>query len=184
MQTIKRWINSKDDSQASLTESALIDLAKAQAIQTPEHLKSSVLNHIKDLNEKRMASRPMDMDSVPLISEHSHASDWNNLVKHIAPPDHFEEIHLEPIRNDQVADIFVAFVKRSVPEESHHDILESFLLLEGTCSCEIIDSNKNSRTVHMEAGDYLAIGLDEEHTINVTSEKPAKAILQWLKIAA
>lgn len=184
LQTIKRWLNSKDHALADSTESALIELARSNAIKTPIHLKSSVLSKIQDLNDLRNSSKPLSLDDVPLINIHSHASDWNKLVKHISAPDHFDEIHLEPIRSDSEADIFVAFVKKSVPEETHQDLLESFLLLEGSCTCEITDSNLNRRTVYMEAGDYLAIGLYENHTIKVTSEKPAKAILQWLKLAA
>lgn len=184
LDTIKQWLDPEDASLAGATESALHNLAKSNAIEPSSQLKSSILSQIEKMNALRLQSQPLKIESIPLLNEYSHASDWARLVHHIVAPEYFEDIHLEPIRNDATAELFVAFVKKSVPEETHRDVLESFLLLEGSCTCEIIDAQQNKRIVHMEAGDYLSIDLDEKHSISITSDKPAKAILQWLKIAA
>jgi mannose-6-phosphate isomerase-like protein (cupin superfamily) len=75
-------------------------------------------------------------------------------------------------------------VKEMVDEEVHYDILESFVLLEGSCECHITNEKGETRIVRMGQGDYISMKLGETHDIVITSSKPAKAILEWRKLAA
>ena len=110
--------------------------------------------------------------------------DWVDAVKGIMPPVDFEAVHLHTFRNDNIAEMHLAWVKQEVLEEVHHDVLESFILLEGTCECHILNEDGSQRTVRMREGDYISFKIGEIHDIQITSSEPAKAILQWLKIAA
>ena len=58
------------------------------------------------------------------------------------------------------------------------------MILEGSCVCYITDQEGTTRTVRLGEGEFITMQLEETHDIHVTSEKPAKAILQWYKLVA
>jgi mannose-6-phosphate isomerase-like protein (cupin superfamily) len=120
----------------------------------------------------------------PLLSEDSNLYDWLLATKDMQPPADFENIYLKPIKKNEQVEMYVAWVSKMVDEEVHNDLLESFMLLEGTCTCHITDPQGNLKIVNMQAGDYITMQIGETHDVHITSEKPAKAVLQWLKIAA
>jgi mannose-6-phosphate isomerase-like protein (cupin superfamily) len=166
------------------TEEALLVFAEAHAVTPPLSLKDKILSKIQKLNDETQNKQAFTLENLPILTPESNWLEWKEAVKHIPLPDEFEGVHLHSIESNEKRDLFVAWVKEVVPEEVHHDLLESFILLEGTCECEITDETGNIRTVTMREGDYIAFKLGETHIINITSAQPAKAILQWLKLAA
>ena len=167
------------------TEEDLLAFAQAHAITPAPDLRERILGNIARLIQQQQDAAPIDIHHPPLLTPEDNWLSWQNASAHILPPDDLENIHLHPIRSDDTVDIFVAFVRELVPEEVHHDVLESFLLLEGSCECVITDQAGHTRRVHMREGDYMAFALGEVHDIHITSAfTPAKAILQWLKVAA
>lgn len=181
---IANWLEETSKDQIQFTENALNTLAKSQSIIPSSKIKSSILGKLSELNRKRREQGPIDILNPPLLTADSNLQDWLLATKNMQPPANFKDIHLEPIKSDHNVEMFVAWVSKMVPEEVHDDILESFMLLEGTCTCHITDPNGNTRLVHMRAGDHITMHLGETHDVIITSEKPAKAVLQWLKIAA
>lgn len=165
-------------------EQALIQFAQLHAVAPPLSMRDKILDNIRRLSEQKAYRSIISLENVPLLTPDANWLDWADAVKAINPPADFEDIHLHTIRNDDVAEINIAWVKQEVPEEVHHDVLESFILLEGTCECHITDSDGLLRIVRMREGDYISFKLGEVHDIHITSREPAKAILQWLKIAA
>jgi mannose-6-phosphate isomerase-like protein (cupin superfamily) len=118
-----------------------------------------------------------------MLDESSNWMDWAELVKDIELPQDFEGVHLHTLESNDKRELFLAIVKEEVPEEVHHDLLESFILLKGTCTCQVHKSDGSIREVHMREGDYIGFKLGEHHDILITSSEPAVAILQWLKTA-
>lgn len=110
--------------------------------------------------------------------------DWAEVVRNIQPPDNFIDIHLHHLEINDHRELYVAWVKEYIDEEVHSDIIESFLLLQGTCECHILDGNGNARVVRMGVGDYITMQPGEIHDVIITSLEPAKAILQWKKLDA
>lgn len=178
---ISDWIENQNSEIIQQTEHALEQYARCFQETPPLDLKNRILEQISVLNAGRQI---IDLKNPPLLTEKSNLLDWTLALKGIEPPKDFEDIHLEPIHQDDKVQLFVAWVRNKVPEEIHHDMLESFMILEGSCICHIKDQNGNCREVSMIAGDYITMQIGEEHDIEVSSEKPTKAILQWLKIAA
>lgn len=167
------------------TDDALLAFAQAHAITPAPDLRERILGNIAKLIQQQQDAAPIDILHPPLLTPEDNWLSWLNASAHILPPDDLENIHLHPIRSDDTVDIFVAFVRELVLEEVHHDVLESFLLLEGSCECIITDQAGHTRRVHMREGDYMAFALGEVHDIHITGAfTPAKAILQWLKVAA
>lgn len=181
---ISEWLENDSNDHLKATEFALSEFARSQAIQPPSRIKSKILNQISELNDKRKSQGKIDLSNPPMISKDSNLYDWLEASQNMQIPKNFEDIHLEPILRNEKCEMFIAWVAKMVPEEVHDDILESFLLLEGSCTCHISDSKGQLRIVNMQAGDFITMNLGETHDLVITSEKPAKAVLQWLKVAA
>lgn len=172
--------------EASLTqdEDALICFAEAHALNPAPLLRTAVMDKIRALNQQKSDQQTLDLTRLPLLDASSNWLEWKEVVADIAPPDVYEDIHMHPLESNEQRDLFVIWVKEFVPEEVHHDILESFMILEGSCVCYITDQEGTTRTVRLGEGEFITMQLEETHDIHVTSEKPAKAILQWYKLAA
>lgn len=167
------------------TEEALLRYAEAHAVAPPLSLKDKILGNIQKLNDLSNNRQSISLDNVPLISQESNWLDWEEAVKGIEQPADIENVYFHPLRNDDTVEMNLAWVIEEVPEEVHHDILESFILLDGTCECHIYNEDGSiKKVVRMRAGDYISFKIGEVHDIQITSNVPAKAILQWLKIAA
>ena len=166
------------------SEDALIAYAHLHAMAPPLSMRDKILGKIQKISDQQVNRHSFTLENAPLLTPEANWLDWVEAVKGIMPPDDFEAVHLHTFRNDDVAEMHLAWVKEEVPEEVHHDVLESFILLEGTCECHIISEDGYQRTVRMREGDYISFKIGEIHDIQITSDEPAKAILQWLKIAA
>jgi mannose-6-phosphate isomerase-like protein (cupin superfamily) len=171
-------------SELAQTELALQRFAEAYAQMPPLSMRDKILGKIQKLNNQAQNRQKISLEAVPLLAPDANWLDWQAAVAHIQPPDDYDGIHLEPIREDDTVQVFVAFVKEHIDEEVHTDLMESFILLEGSCECFIKNEDGSQRSVHMREGDRIEFQLGEIHDIYITSAKPAKAILQWLKLAA
>jgi mannose-6-phosphate isomerase-like protein (cupin superfamily) len=187
--TIGEWIAEDSETKPSgevilQTEDALVAYTSAHSLAPPAALRDKILQKISTLNAQKNERRPLHLDNLPLLDRTSNWLDWKEVIEGIAPPEDFENIHLHPLESNEKRELFVAWVKEYVEEEVHHDLLESFLILEGSCECHITDESGNTRVVRMGAGDFITMQIGETHDIRITSLKPTKAILQWEKLAA
>lgn len=168
----------------NLSEEALFQFANLHAVPPPPNMRDRILSKIQKLSEQQSNIKTFTLNNAPLLTPDTNWLDWVEAVKDVETPGDFENVYLHCFRNDDVAEMFVAWVKNDVAEEVHNDILESFILLEGSCECHIIDSQGSTRVIKMNQGDYILFKIGEVHNIQITSAVPAKAILQWLKLAA
>jgi mannose-6-phosphate isomerase-like protein (cupin superfamily) len=167
------------------TEAALLQFAQAHAVEPPLGIKDQIMAKIAKLNAQKATQKSFDLNNLPLLTPESNWLDWKETIKDIPPPETVEDTYLHVLESNDTRELFLAYVKEVVPEEVHHDLFESILLLDGTCECHVFDeAGTPLRTVRMRAGDYIAFELGEVHDIQITSSQPAMAILQWLKIAA
>jgi mannose-6-phosphate isomerase-like protein (cupin superfamily) len=158
---IEQWVDSQDESLISQTDFALYQFAKSQGVEASDKVRTSILQKLKELNAHRIKQGVIDLKNPPFIDENSNLQDWLIATQDFKMPDTFENIHLEPILSNNKADMFIAWVSKMVPEEIHDNILESFLLLEGSCSCHIKDKEGNTRIVKMQAGDFITMSIGE-----------------------
>ncbi len=165
-------------------EQALVQLAMANAVVPRPERKAQVLSKIASLRTQQQVQLPYPLHHLPLLDAQSNPFAWRATVAHIEPPESYDNIHMHALESNAERDLFVVFVRELVPEEVHFDIMESFLLLEGTCTCVITDAAGHTRNVHMCTGDYIEMQLGETHDVFITSGAPAKAILQWRKLDA
>jgi hypothetical protein len=136
------------------TESDVEDEATKNAIQPSAQVRSKILEKLQKLDEQARNRQPFSLDTPPILDENSNWLDWEEAVKGIEPPEEYDNIHLHPLESNDTRDLFLAFVKEIVPEEVHHDLIESIMLLDGTCECHIWTNENDKRLVRMQAGDF------------------------------
>jgi hypothetical protein len=165
-------------------DDAITEDATQNAIQPSLNTRSKILAKLEKLNEQARNRQPFTLENPPILDTNSNWLDWEAAVLGIEPPAEFDNIHLHPLESNDTRDLFLAFVKDMVPEEVHHDVIERIMLIDGTCECHIWTEVGDKSLVRMQAGDIIELKLGEIHDIYITSAQPAKAILQWLKVAA
>lgn len=165
------------------SESAIIRFSEAYAIDPPACLKQSILEKLKSLQFAESNQQPLDISHLPILDETSNWLDWQTCIQDISPPSEFENAFLHPLETSPERELFIAWLKGVVEDEVHHDVVESFMILEGSCECSIVKADGHTHVVRLTVGDYLKIPIDEPHNIIVTSLQPVKAILQWKKVA-
>lgn len=175
------WLS---DSDIELAESGLIEYARAHSVNPPSELKQTIMNRLNKLQANKHNSQHIDLRSPPLLDEESNWQDWQRAVEHIEIPSDFENIHLHPLESNEQRELFLAWVKDYVPEEVHYDLIESILILEGSCECLITAEDGKQSKVRLGPGEFISMKIGETHDIKITSSIPAKAILQWKKLAA
>lgn len=162
-----------------IVEETLLIFAQTQILAPHKSLKTNVLRKISSLELiAQKGWEPINLANPPLLSVDSNYRAWAEAVAHIQLPDDFDDLFLYPIRADERVEQFVAFVKFEVAEEVHLDVLESILLLSGSCECRIWRENEPARIVSLREGDLLELELGEIHDIRITSREPVKAIMQ------
>jgi quercetin dioxygenase-like cupin family protein len=135
--------------------------------------RNGLKNQILDILENLALEENFDLNNPPLINSYSELQTWQKATAEILPPDDYDNIHLHPLREDEKVHLFVAWAKMNVPDELHNDMQESFLLLEGSCRCQI-----GEQFFDYQAGDFFMIPLDTFHNLEVTSAQAVKVILQ------
>jgi mannose-6-phosphate isomerase-like protein (cupin superfamily) len=173
-----------DNNDIALTEDALINFAKAHSLAPPSQLREKILGKLQHFEYQKKAQQKLALDELPWLGADANWLEWQDAVDGIAPPTHFKNIHLHTIESNEKRELFVAWVKEFVPEEVHHDVVESFLILEGSCECHITNPMGETRIVRLGQGDFYTMQTEETHDIIITSLQPAKAIIEWRKLAA
>lgn len=165
------------------SEEALLAFAESHAIPPPASLRDKILEKLQEANAEKKQRQKLQLSQLPLLDQSSNWLDWQEVTEGIAPPEDYENIHLHTLESTEERELFIAWVKEFVPEEVHYDLLESFLILEGACECFVTDNSGHTRTVRLGPGGFIAMKTGESHDIRIISPQPAKAILQWVKLA-
>ena len=183
-ENIKEWLQGEPivDSDIELTEDALIRFAQEHAAPPSGSLRQNILAKLSRFNHANKNRSILDLNNLPLLNEDSNWLDWEEAIKGIMPPENFGELHLHPLDSNDERQLFIAWVRSFIDEEVHHDLIESFVLLEGSCECHITDPDGSTHVVRMGVGDFISMMPGQTHDVVITSPEPAKAILQWRKI--
>ena len=117
--------------------------------------------------------------SAPNIDEHSQIADFDQWLNRpdMFLPEGTTEPYAKIISYTPTSTTAIVWLKDMAPQETHHDVYENFLIVEGSCDITI------GATVHqLIPGNVLSIPLHEVHSVKITSSIPCKIILQ--RIAA
>jgi hypothetical protein len=143
-------------------EQRLEDLAWQGAITPPAHLRARILERIAGIAH------------LPSLLHGSTATDFMPWLEELPPlTEAFDNMHVAPLSFADRVPTALVWVKSHVEEEIHTDVLESFLILEGTCQVRM-----EGKVIDLVPGDVMHIPLHTPHSIQVTSATPCKAIVQ------
>lgn len=141
----------------------------AEAPPVCETTKSELFSKIRNL-EFQQRLEGYNHELIDSDSCHEH---WKAKVSRFEFPTQKEPIHLIPIREEEKVKQYLAWVGSEVPEEVHDNMVESFLVLNGTCECRL-----ENEKLELRAGDFLEIPIHTTHQVKVTSHEGIFAILQ------
>jgi mannose-6-phosphate isomerase-like protein (cupin superfamily) len=175
---------------AKLTLAAANDAGLQQMIlDTEAAMKNySHVDRASDLKESILATiasvpvSKIDISNPPLINYNSDVDEWNEVIAHIEPQTDHGGIKTTFLTYTDELQVCIAWLSDKLDEDEHHEdeFEESFLILEGSCECNI-----GGRIIHLKAGDYLEVPFNTHHTITSTSPQGfVKAIIQRRKTAA
>ncbi|MFK7906487.1 MAG: cupin domain-containing protein [Chitinophagales bacterium] len=164
-----------------LVQQTLGNYADNHAMSPNLQLKNSVLYAIDELDfsekAEKSAEEVISLENPPLIHKKSDVRQWQKLAESLQPITVVEGLPVHPLRLDDKVQLFVVWVDKKVDNESHETESESFLILEGTCVC-----NVGGIQYDLKAGDFLGIPTYTEHTLKVTSNQPVKFIVQRVQL--
>lgn len=129
------------------------------------------LSFLEEEAKKESSNQP------PILNPRSVAADfqpWLNLQQ-MVPPSDLKELFFVPFANNEDGLSAVVWIPGHgmVPEEVHHDCIERFLVLEGSCTISFGGS-----TYALKEGDVLYVPLHHSHVVRVTSNISCKLIVQ------
>jgi len=180
------------DETAAIAAAAKQDPGLLERIAEIENtlMKYSSVNPSVSLKEKIMigleqapVSGGIDLDDLPPIHRNSNAGEWNECLKGIEPDKDFGALRVRFLKESYDYELCLAWLETELSETEHHadEFTESFLILEGSCECNI-----GGNVFSLKAGDYLDIPFNTPHTIRSTSTQTGyvKALIQRRKPAA
>lgn len=89
----------------------------------------------------------------------------------IEPEVAYENIHVEPIYENEYASYYVIWIKQNVKSHKHIEHTESITVIEGTAIMMI-----GEKQLEIKKGDFFIIPKDTFHSLIVTSEIPVKVL--------
>lgn len=158
--------------EAAEIESALKQYGAAVQADDKEKLFAAI-----DLLEKDATA--LQQKELPQIHKHSDASAWLQTVKHLIPAVNETTPRVkELIHEDEKICLYLVTTIVDVPHETHENEKESFLILQGSCTCYV-----GNQVITLNAGGYVDIPMFTDHNVMVHPGVPVVAVLQHMKIA-
>lgn len=152
-------------------KAAVDEFRQKQLGRNMPDLKGRIWNQIQEKVNVSPAPGPHQDNGI--LSRHTKLERLRKEIGDLTVPENDENITMVPFRNVFGFEQFLVRVRQFVPEEIHEDLLESFYILEGTCTCFV-----GGEQFPLAAGGFLEIPMFIPHSVAITSEKPVLAILQ------
>ena len=138
-------------------EIALEKFANSYSILPDHKLKGQILNQLGFTNT-------IDLENLPIVDAYSNYTDWLTAVEHLIPNEPFEPFFAAVLRNDEKVAQTLVITQLGVPDETHKNLIESFFILKGQCTCTV-----GNDVFTLKAGDFLEIPLHVNHDIEIQS---------------
>ncbi|WP_210489363.1 cupin domain-containing protein [Rufibacter aurantiacus] len=143
----------------------------AEPSPTVKPLVLAIIDYMERMKNGEPVSSPPNLSPASKVEDYAA---WLNRPD-LQTPAQLEDIYVKIIGYTPSATTAIAWLTDVAPEEVHHDELERFLIVEGTCDITV-DGEVN----HLKPGDFFGIPLHKKHQVKVTSQVPCKVILQRL----
>jgi len=149
---------------------AVTNYAQANALEPDPTIKPFLMAAI-DYGERIKNGEPVSFP--PVLNEDAAIADYQQWLNVSNAPEILPDLYAKIIGHTPEMITAIVWIKKMAPQEVHHDEIERFLIVEGSCDIIIEDE------VHqLSAGNMLSIPLHKAHSLKVTSAIPCKVILQ------
>jgi mannose-6-phosphate isomerase-like protein (cupin superfamily) len=155
-------------------EAALQQFASSIAIEPPPSLKVKIETALAAAAPQKQ----MDIDHLSLIDANSDYRNWINLVSAYYPAAFATDNFKEVLRSDNGVTQVLVVSSVDIDNETHDDVYESFLILQGQCKCTV-----GKESFYLNPGGFTQIPLNENHRVEITSATPVMAIAQYVSVA-
>ncbi len=126
-----------------------------------------------------MDATSLQKKQLPKIHKYSDAKAWFQTVEHLVPNvNESNPLVQQIIHEDEQLCLYLVTTIQDVLQETHENEKESFLILQGSCTCYI-----GENVISLSAGGFVDIPMLTNHHVIVHPGQPVVAILQHLKIA-
>jgi mannose-6-phosphate isomerase-like protein (cupin superfamily) len=149
---------------------ALNNYAQQNAVEPDPGIKPFVMAAI-DYSERIKNGEPISFP--PLLGQNSAIADYQQWLDDCTAPQELQDVYAKIIGHTPAMITAIVWIKKMAPQEVHHDEIERFLIVEG--SCDIIIEDEVQQLV---PGSIFIIPLHKAHSLHVTSAIPCKVILQ------
>ena len=153
-------------------QQALEKFAEGAAKWPGAQIKEEIWGTLENLNKEKAG----DLNDLPLINKYSDYNRWKKIVMPLMPKEIPDEPVITPIRNSGGVMQLLMIGRTGVPDETHENERESFLVLEGECECHIGDN-----VYRLGPGGFIEIPMYEHHNVKVLSEYVV-AIMQQVAV--
>ena len=130
------------------------------------------------MNQVKFIESTNELSNYFEITRHTDVVQLQSLIKNISAPEYFENEHLHPLYQSDDKLLGIIWLKDKLPPETHADIEECFIVLNGSVDCIV-----EEEVIKLKKGDFMRMPLGKEHTIVVTSDQMAKAVVTRVSIA-
>lgn len=128
----------------------------------PPALKDKIWGTLENL----LLESQMDLSNLPVINQFSDPKAWMNAVRPLLPATMPEGHFMHVLTNTDTVQQVLVMTGMDVADEVHHDVYESFMILEGECECHI----GKDTVIRVKAGGYVNIPMHEHHDLKIISE--------------
>lgn len=152
---------------------SLTTYAEAHAIAPPPTVKPLLMAMVRYQERLKKGEAPAHP---PILQDgRSNATEFASWLHRddLQKPEDFNGFYAHIIGHTATALTTIVWIGKYTPPETHDDLYEKFLILEGSCTITIGDEKHD-----LVPGSCLTIPLHQVHYVKVTSDIPCKAILQ------
>jgi quercetin dioxygenase-like cupin family protein len=143
-----------------IVEAQLFRYMAAHAVPPPVCLQEQIWAKLENLNKEKA----MDPQDLPLINEYTNTKQWLGLVKPFIPKQLLEDRVMHVLQHTPKVLQMMVISRTGFEDETHDDLHESFIILEGECECTVGDE-----VFRVSAGGYASIPLYVPHSVRIIS---------------
>lgn len=144
----------------ALIEAQFNLFAEAHAAPAPIALQEEIWSTLENLKKEKT----MDLQDLPLINKFTDARQWMGLVKPFIPTTMPDERLMHLLQHTPKVLQMMVISRTDFDDETHDELHESFIILEGECECTVGDT-----VFRVSAGGYASIPLHVPHSVKIIS---------------
>lgn len=153
-------------------QKTLEQYANNAALWPGARLQETIWSTLDNLNKEKAGN----LNDLPVINKYSDHNNWKRIVIPFMPEHVTKDFSVQTIRESGGVTQMLVISKIDVPDETHENERESFIVLEGECECYVGDN-----VYRLGPGGFIDIPMHTSHNVKVLSPYVV-AVLQHIAV--